>query len=311
MKRLGGPELKAPDIKVPPFVQDVYYDLRERRLLPLLALVVVATIAVPFLLANSEEAELPPAVSSASGAEGQTIDTASLKVVQAKPGLREYKKRLAHRTPHNPFMQKFTGPVTTNAQLNEPTSSTSSSTVTTTTSTGGESSGGGGSSLPVSTPPTNGGPPASSGPPTSSPSGKKHGELTLFSYAINVKITKNEKGKSRKKPQPMLKKGVLPQTPLPGEKAPVVTFMGPGRTKDNKLTGKALLLVSDQVKSVFGEAHCISGDGVCQLLEAEPGFPITFVYGENEVRYTVNVLKLSLIVTGRKKYSREARMFVP
>jgi hypothetical protein len=62
---------------------------------------------------------------------------------------------------------------------------------------------------------------------------------------------------------------------------------------------------------VFGEAHCVSGDGVCQLLEAEPGFPITFVYGENEVHYTVNVLKLSMIVTGRKKYSRQARMYTP
>jgi hypothetical protein len=309
MKRLGGPELKLPDIKVPPFAQDVYYDLRERRLLPLLALVVVATVAVPFLLGSSKKTETPVASGTALGGETQTIDTAALKVVQAKPGLREYKKRLGHRTERNPFKQKFTGSVTTNAQLNEPTSTTS--TTVTTTSGGGESSGGG-SSLPVSTPPsTPTSPSTTSTPPTSSPSGGKHGELTLFSYAINVKITKNEKGKSGKKPQPVVKKGVLPQTPLPGEKTPVVTFMGPGRTKENKLTGKALLLVSDQVRSVFGEAHCVSGDGVCQLLEAEPGFPITFVYGENEVRYTVNVLKLSMIVTGRKKYSRQARMYTP
>ena len=90
-----------------------------------------------------------------------------------------------------------------------------------------------------------------------------------------------------------------------------MTFMGPGRTADNKLTGRALLLVSNHVKSVFGEAKCVSGDDVCQLLEVEPGFPVTFVYGENEVRYTINVLKLDLVATARKKYSREAEMLVP
>ena len=35
---------------MPPFLVDLYYDLRDRRLLPLLALVLVAIVAVPFLL---------------------------------------------------------------------------------------------------------------------------------------------------------------------------------------------------------------------------------------------------------------------
>ncbi len=30
----------------------------------------------------------------------------------------------------------------------------------------------------------------------------------------------------------------------------------------------------------------------CQLLEVEPGFPETFVYGANDVRYKINVLKI-------------------
>jgi hypothetical protein len=63
--------------------------------------------------------------------------------------------------------------------------------------------------------------------------------------------------------------------------------------------GKALLLVSTDVKSVFGEAKCISGEEICQLLEVEPGFPVVFVYGANEVRYAINVLKIYPVVTGR------------
>ena len=58
------------------------------------------------------------------------------------------------------------------------------------------------------------------------------------------------------------------------------------------------MLVSTKVKSVFGESRCVSGDDVCQLLEVEPGFPVTFIYGANEVHYTINVLSLELVVTG-------------
>lgn len=232
----------------------------------------------------------------ASGASPE-VDSSNLKVVLAKPGLRDYKKRLSHRRPRDPFHQKFMGSVTKNAQLNEPVTTTTGSSTSVTT--------GGG---PTTSEPTS----TSGGAPSSSSSGKRHGELTLFAYAINVRISKSG-GKNSKKgnSKPVVKKRVLPQTPLPGEKAPVVTFMGPGRTEDNKLTGRALLLVSNDVKSVFGEAKCVLGDEVCQLLEVEPGFPMTFVYGENEVRYTVNVLKLDLIVTARKKYSRQAQMLTP
>ena len=49
MKKLKGPDLKMPELKVPAFVSDLYYDLRDRRLLPLVGFVLVAIVAVPFL----------------------------------------------------------------------------------------------------------------------------------------------------------------------------------------------------------------------------------------------------------------------
>ena len=63
MKKLKGPDLKMPDFKVPAFVSDLYYDLRDRRLLPLVGLVLVAIVAVPFLLSGGSEeqgARQPP-----------------------------------------------------------------------------------------------------------------------------------------------------------------------------------------------------------------------------------------------------------
>ncbi|HEX5762114.1 MAG TPA: hypothetical protein VFY04_03225 [Solirubrobacterales bacterium] len=133
MKRLG-PELKLPKLKrsgsgaagpkgpsvsVPPLVADVYYDLRERRLLPLVALVIVAILAVPFLLGDPEEPAPPPtAVQSAEEAvELEVAGDRTLTVVQAKPGLRDYRKRLRGRTPTDPFRQKYSSvPATSRLQ---------------------------------------------------------------------------------------------------------------------------------------------------------------------------------------------------
>jgi len=109
MKRLG-PELKMPDLKVPPFLADVYYDMRDRRLLPVVALVVVAIAAVPFLMGGSDEpmpAETPE--QAAESVRLEIEDDSALAVVEAKPGLRDYRKRLRGRTPTDPFKQRYTG----------------------------------------------------------------------------------------------------------------------------------------------------------------------------------------------------------
>ena len=318
-----GPELslsslKRGDLKMPSFLTDLYYDLRDRRLLLPLALVVVAIAAVPFLLGGGSEEEKPaaapeggaaPAVAGASGADTK------LAVVESKPGLREYRKRLAGHTATDPFKQRYSEPVLKGTQLSHQTESPSSSTtsVTTTSET----------SSPTVEPSTGGAPPSS--PPSSPPSGGKP-QLVLFAWAIDVRISKSEaKGSAartsqetqapvttrREKGEPTAKESqepsvrheVLPLTKLPGDKAAVVTYMGPSKH------GNPLFLVSGKVKSVFGEAKCVSGDDVCQLLEVAPTFPVVFVYGENEVHYTINVLKMELVVTGHKPLPRSAQNF--
>jgi hypothetical protein len=98
-RSMGGPELHAPK-----FLTDLYADLRDRRLLPLVVLLVAAMIAAPILLpgvGSHEEEEAAPVV-SVSGGESEASD-ATLTVVPAESGLRDYKKRLAHRAPLNPF----------------------------------------------------------------------------------------------------------------------------------------------------------------------------------------------------------------
>ena len=119
--------------------------------------------------------------------------------------------------------------------------------------------------------------------------------LTIFAPAIKVSITKaGGKNAKTSKKERYVRDRVLPRTPLPGKKAPVVTYMGTGEKGR-----RALLLVSTKVSSLFGDTRCTTNEDVCQLIEVEPGFPVTFVYGANEVRYTINVHKIELVVIGR------------
>lgn len=292
MKRLRGPELKMPNVKVPPLLADVYWDLRDRRLLPLVALVVVAIAALPFVLGGGSEEAVPPPI-DAGASPLEVAEGSSLTVVEANPGLRDYRKRLAGRTPTNPFEQRYTQVNLAGAQLNPQTESSSSGSSTMTTTSGGSggetgSSGGESTPSPAESSPSPGGSSPDKGDDGAS------GELTLFTFAAKVRIAKSG-GKDQAKEEPVVRERVLPLTALPGEKAPVVTYMGSSKK------GKPLLLVSTDVKSTFGDAKCISGDDVCQLLEVEPGFPTTFVYGYNEIHYTVNVLKIFPVVADKPR----------
>jgi hypothetical protein len=282
MKRMG-PQLKMANLKMPPVFSDIYWDLRERHLLPLIALIVVAIVAVPFLLGgDSEEAAPEPVTAGTGGAVAiEAGRSATLAVVQAEPGLRDYHQRLSGRSPTDPFVQRYATPVTKGAELNEESGGSGEETTIT---TGGESESGGES----------GGGESGGGKSTGGGSSSGGQGITLFAFAIDAKVVRSggKNSKSSKK-ETRVEHGVLPQEPLPGKKAEVVTYMGISKK------GRPLLLVSADVQSVFGETKCVTGDEVCQLIEAEPGFPVVFVYGANEVHYTINVLKIKPVVTGR------------
>jgi hypothetical protein len=96
------PKLPGPELHAPKFVTDLYADLRDRRLLPLVALLLVAIVAAPILLSGKGEHEEAAALTPARAAGAEASD-ATFSVVPAEPGLRDYKKRLGHRTPLNPF----------------------------------------------------------------------------------------------------------------------------------------------------------------------------------------------------------------
>jgi hypothetical protein len=295
MKRLKGPELKLSELKVPPFLTDLYWDLHDRHLLPLIALGLVAIVAVPILFSGGSKQ--PPEVSGAASplASGSASEAARLTVVPAEPGLREPSKRLAGRPSKDPFKQHYTGPVFNGgggAPASEISTTETSGGSTTVTSSGGSTESASQSPSPEPAPAESGAGGSGGSADDGSPD-----QITLFTFAIDVKVAHTEATKSgaEKMGDPTTLHEVLPTTPIPGKKAPVVTYLGP----DAKNAKTALMLISPEVDSLFGDAKCLSGVATCQLLALEPNIPEIFVYGPGQTRYKIELLKIEPVKTGR------------
>jgi hypothetical protein len=309
-----GPDLKLSDLHVPNFLYDLYCDLKERHLLPLVVLLLVAMVAAPIYFKKKSDPEGPvatvPPIATESGAASAG---GTLTVARSQPGLRDPRRRLKHARALDPF------------------ATPASSSASTESSSGEAAAGEGEASAPVASAPTaavpteptvtdgesNSAPPHEPTlpaetyvPPTSSASGdteasagESAGESQpqYASEAIDVRIvsvpaSSADSGPKRAKPKAEVRRDLPELTMLPARATPAVTYMGV--SKDGK---KALLLVSSDVESIFGEAKCIVGSQSCQLLALEPQLPETFVYGPHERTYRIELLKISRTVSAKPR----------
>jgi hypothetical protein len=264
-----GPEIKLPEslrnLRMPGFLGDVYADLRDRHLLPFVALLLIAIVAVPILLSKSGEAEEPiatgpaPAETVEKGASAQRI-----VVARSTPRLRDYRRRLDHLEAEDPFVQRFTG---------EPTAS-----------------GGGESSASASTSAEEGETTISRQEnETTSTTTTTHQELRYFTWTIDVKVAPVSSKGVPSRAKPTVRHDLPELTELPSRQVPALVFMQPAA--DGK---KAIVLINSNVRAVFGEGVCVAGGEVCQLMALKPGLPETVVYGGGERTYRITLLGVHL-----------------
>jgi hypothetical protein len=261
MKRLG-PELKMPDFKAPAFLADVFYDMRDRRLLPLVALVIVAIVAVPFLMGGSDEPL--PAETPEQAAESARLEVAgdpSLTVVEAKPGLRDYRRRLRGRTPTDPFKQRYTG-VPATSQLESTGLSAASGDASAVSAEASapeveESAGGdqaGGSPPDIGSSP--GGGAGANGGADDDPDADG---LRFFGFRPDVRfgVAGSQDLKLRED---------LPLSSLLPKQLPLLVFIGVSENGE-----RAAFDVSPEVTRVRGDGACIGGKQSCRLLFMREG----------------------------------------
>ena len=275
MKRPKGPELKMSDLKVPQFAADVYYDLRDRRLLPLVALVVVAIVAVPFLLGG--DAEVQPSTPEGAGQPPIATTEARLTVVPATPELRDYRKRLRGRSSTNPFQQRYTG-LPEEAQLKSvevtPSGSSAGSSSVESVPDTGASGAGAGATTSVPSPGNSGG------------SGADDDDLEdgrLYGFRPDVRF--GVAGSDQLKLYRELPLGSL----LPGTK-PVLLFVGVTQNGN-----RALFSVIPDMTQVRGGGDCVGGTSNCQLLSMQAGQAVTLVTEQPGRSFRLKLEKIEFV----------------
>jgi hypothetical protein len=270
--------MRLPEVKTPKFLTDLVRDLRDRRLLPLVAVLVVAIVAVPIALSKS--AAQPPSTAGKSSLLGAALaaKASHLTAVPDAPGLRDYHRRLRGRHATNPFT-----PPPSAAPSQSESASTQSSVAESSSSASVTSPSG-------STPATTENGSTTSGEATS----VVHLETKYFTHAIDVRVVNSAPGANSSQSKPVVRHNLPTLSELPGRKAPAVVFMG----ADGK---RALMLVSAGVQPVpGGDGHCaLVSAGGCQLMVLKPGQVETFAYGEGGRTVRIKLLKISLVVTHR------------
>jgi hypothetical protein len=300
-----GPELKLSELHVPAFVYDVYYDLKERHLLPLALVLLVALVAVPIYVKSTASSGEEPAVSAppvATGASAAGDET--LTVAKSQPGLRDPQRRLKHARALDPFAQR-SGTAASGSSTGEEASAETSSAPTASVPTEATIVGGESTPLPIESATVETYvPPVPQGDPSETSGGESAPGKTRTRYvseSIDVRIvavptTSDAATGRRAKHSAQVRRNLPELTMLPARKTPAVTFMG--TTPDGK---KALLVVSSDVRSIFGEAKCLVGSQSCQLLALEKGMPETFVYGPRERTYRIELLKIRQTLTAKPR----------
>jgi hypothetical protein len=255
--------MRLPEVKAPKFLTDLVRDLRDRRLLPLVAVLVVAIVAVPIALSKSTSP--PPSSGKSLLGSALAANASHLTVVPDAPGLRDYHRRLNDRHATDPFTPP---PGSSSSQSSTETQSSAAGSTEVTAENGSTTSGEAASLV--------------------------HAETKYFTHAIDVKIVNSPApGTAPGKSEPVVRHDVPTLSGLPGRESPAVVFMGADGTH-------ALLLISAAVQPEKGNGHCalVSAD-TCQLMLLKPGKEETFAYGDSGHTVRIRLLKISLVITPR------------
>lgn len=284
--RLKTSKNRAPKVQTPAFLNNLYRDMRDRRLLlPALALI-IAVIAVPAALSRSSATTAPPPASAAAGGSARDAAT-SPAVLTEQLGVTNYRKRLEQMKSKNPFRKHFTS-VPKSAKLGIVQTGATSSTATTLTGTGASPA----TSSATSTVPATGGSTAPTGSTTpSAPSSDRPNETPkptteLIQRRIDVKVG----------PQGDLQKrtGVKQLRMLPTVSAPVVAFLG-----TNEAGTRASFLVSTDVTALSGDGSCLTTTSSCQFLTLKKGQVERFDYAPDTLTYKLKLLAIRDVVVSK------------
>ena len=270
MPNIPTPKLKglkrgsSSGIQTPRFVSDLLKDMRDRRLvIPAVALL-VAIVAVPFVLSASPEPATPPAPLAADP-QAAAVEPAVLAVQEA--GVRDFRERLDALDRKNPFGDRFEQEAESSgaeeSALLAPEDSGSSSPSP---------------SVPDVSEPA---PDSSSGvePGGTTPPPVSGSDEEQFVLVPRIDVEVGIVDRDRRRSIDGVKSGDL----LPSKETPVAMFLG-----NNDDGSVADLLVSRDVSRVNGEGKCKPSRNNCEFLRMEDGDSAYLRFADGN-RYVITV----------------------
>lgn len=268
-------------------------DLRDRRLLPIVALLIAGIVAVPFLIRSDTEPVTPTTALGAAIEDAPELDS----VVAAEPQLlRDFRVRLDGSRSKNPFKPVVPFDAGTDVTQGLPSGEleTGGADATATGPTTPDSSG-----TPSPTGNTGNTTPAEAGDGTDDsgsdePDGDgddpapqpKPPKESLLTYEIDIRVSEDGGGKSKKM------NGVQSLAFIPGDNRPVIQYI----TSDIGGT-RSSFVVSNAVIGARGDGQCAPAPDACQFLFLEPGQSENLTYDPNGKTYRVELLRIHRIKT--------------
>ncbi len=233
-------------------LQDVWHDLREKRLWPIAVVLALSVVAIPVLLTKS--AAQPPAgdpvvATPAPDRVAVTLDDGDAASSGAGSPLDEFAEGNPF-TPPAAIARPRTATTTTQTTSNAPADN------------GGSVGGGGGSGDDGSSMPSPPGPPIDVEPP------RTRTETAEYEYVADVTFWTGDR---RREIRSLHKLDMLPN-----QSAPVLIFMG--TTGDG---GNAVFLVDSTLRAA-GEGRCLPSSANCAYVHLGPGSEHAFTTIEGE-----------------------------
>lgn len=274
--------------EIPRFLTDLYGDLRDRRLLPLVAALAVAIPAVPVMLKTDAPEPVAPVAVSASAEEDVPSAPA---VLAAQPGLRDYRERLEGRTAKSPFGQDAAPSTGSTSDLGEVDSvgeafeKAAAEAVASAEDEGAAIAATGSSDGSASAVESDVASESAVEVPSSSGGGSNgsgaRSELVPLAFRVDVRVG-HAGDTSRRRDVKLL-------TSLPSQSRPVAMFLG--ASEDGK---SAVFLISEDVTGTHGEGTCLPSAAECEFLTLKPGEERRFDYGPDGERFVLELIDVHL-----------------
>jgi hypothetical protein len=277
------------------FLLDLWYDLREKRLWPVAALLLAALVATPVVLSKkAEEPEPAPATAAAAPAEANKPEgQAALANVKLEELAKGSGSSLSSFDPRNPFAppRKAIAAARRSAE--------SSSATATATSAGAGSNAGSGSvaasditgagSVGVDVTPGSGGGtvPDIGGytPPSGGPGDGGETKAPEYTYVVDVTFRANDRVQTVR--------GLRKLDMLPDAESPLLIFMGV-----TEEAGNAVFMV-DSTLQAAGEGTCKPSAGKCASLYLGPGSEHEFTTADGD-SYMLRIDEIRRVKAGAK-----------